>query len=109
MNLIKSYHAHFYFDHNSIETAKAIYTKGNKLNNIRIGNFNDKIVGPHPTWSFMFDFPVKELTNIMAWIPFNREGLSVLVHPNTGNAYLDHIDYASWFGKRLELNISKLK
>jgi DOPA 4,5-dioxygenase len=39
----------------------------------------------------------------------NREGLSVLVHPSTGDGYGDHLERSLWLGDRLKLNEAVLK
>ena len=39
----------------------------------------------------------------------NREGLTVLVHPNTGDAYRDHAEHALWLGAKLALRLDILK
>jgi DOPA 4,5-dioxygenase len=39
----------------------------------------------------------------------NREGLSVLVHPSTGDGYGDHLVRSLWLGERLKLNESALR
>ena len=107
MNKIKSYHAHFYFNESSLEDAREIYDASKSLSNVKLGNFNERNVGPHTTWSFMIDFAVEELVQILPWLTFNRKSLSVLVHPNSGNDLLDHTEYASWFGEKIELDISR--
>jgi DOPA 4,5-dioxygenase len=38
----------------------------------------------------------------------NHEGLSVLIHPLTGNDYDDHAQYASWLGPQLPLRLDFL-
>jgi DOPA 4,5-dioxygenase len=39
----------------------------------------------------------------------NRAGLTILVHPNTGDAYLDHAENALWLGEKLALNLEILR
>jgi DOPA 4,5-dioxygenase len=39
----------------------------------------------------------------------HREGLSVLVHPSTGDSYGDHMERCLWLGTRLSLNESALR
>ncbi|MFQ5938851.1 MAG: DOPA 4,5-dioxygenase family protein [Alphaproteobacteria bacterium] len=36
----------------------------------------------------------------------NRDGLTVFVHPETGDDLADHLDHALWLGEKLELNLS---
>jgi len=39
----------------------------------------------------------------------NRDGLSILLHPGTGDAYADHIDHAVWLGSVLPLRMNVLR
>jgi hypothetical protein len=39
----------------------------------------------------------------------NRDGLSILLHPGTGDAYADHIDHAVWLGSVLPLRTNVLR
>jgi len=39
----------------------------------------------------------------------NREGLSVLVHPSTGDSHGDHLERSLWLGEKLKLNESVLR
>jgi aromatic ring-cleaving dioxygenase len=38
----------------------------------------------------------------------NRDGLPVLLHPETGDDLLDHTAHAVWFGTPLELRLDRL-
>ena len=39
----------------------------------------------------------------------NRDGLTVLSHPETGDDYVDHTDHAAWFGAVLPLRLEMFK
>jgi aromatic ring-cleaving dioxygenase len=39
----------------------------------------------------------------------NRDGLTVLLHPETGQAYADHTDHAVWLGGVLPLKLDSLR
>ena len=39
----------------------------------------------------------------------NRDGLSILLHPGTGDAYADHTDHAAWLGSALPLRVDVLR
>jgi DOPA 4,5-dioxygenase len=39
----------------------------------------------------------------------NREGLTVLVHPSTGDSLGDHLDRSLWLGEVLPLNQASLR
>jgi aromatic ring-cleaving dioxygenase len=39
----------------------------------------------------------------------NRDGLTVLLHPETGDNYLDHTDHAAWLVATLPLRLEMFK
>src|SRR5262245_33759306 len=41
---------------------------------------------------YQLAFPPSLLASFLPWLMLNREGLSILLHPGTGDAYADHID-----------------
>jgi DOPA 4,5-dioxygenase len=46
---------------------------------------------------------------LVSWLMLNREGLDILVHPETGEDVGDHADRALWLGEKLQLNIEVLR
>jgi DOPA 4,5-dioxygenase len=52
---------------------------------------------------YQLAFPPALLASFLPWLMLNRDGLSILLHPGTGNAYADHIDGAVWLGNALPL------
>ncbi len=53
-------------------------------------------------------FAPDQFAHLVPWLMLNREGLDVLVHPNSGHALADHRDHALWLGNSLALNLSAL-
>ena len=49
------------------------------------------------------------LAAFVPWLMLNRDGLTVLLHPETGNAYRDHTAHAAWFGGMLPLRLEVFK
>ena len=45
----------------------------------------------------------------VSWLVIARGPLSVLVHPNTGDAYRDHSQRASWLGTPWPLNLDIMR
>lgn len=43
------------------------------------------------------------------WLMLNREGLNVLVHPQTGDHVVDHLNSSLWLGEKLQLNVDTLR
>jgi DOPA 4,5-dioxygenase len=54
-------------------------------------------------------FPVAEFPRLVPWLMLNRQGLTVLVHPETGDDYTDHADRALWLGAPLSLRLETLR
>ena len=50
-----------------------------------------------------------EFAKVVPWLMLHREGLSVLVHPSTGDSYGDHLERSLWLGTRLKLNEKALR
>jgi DOPA 4,5-dioxygenase len=106
-DLIQSYHAHVYYDAETKETAARLRAEVEaRFDNITMGRWHDKPVGPHPRWSYQIAFETELFAELVPWLALNREGLTVLVHPNTGQDLPDHADRAMWLGDSPELNLS---
>ena len=106
---IKGYHAHVYFNEASLELAKALCQTAGEQFSVTVGRFHCKPIGPHPCWSCQLSFDRDRYTDLLSWLSLNRKGLTILIHPLTGNDLLDHTDYASWMGKPEPLNLEVLK
>ncbi len=106
-DLIQSYHAHVYYDAETKETAARLRAEVEaRFDEITMGRWHDRPVGPHPCWSYQIAFETKLFGELVPWLALNREGLTVLVHPNTGQDLPDHADRAMWLGESPELNLS---
>ncbi len=103
--LAYGYHAHVYYDDASKPAATALRQAVGEGFDVKIGSWHDEPVGPHPRWSYQLAFEPKLFGEIVAWLALNRNGLTVFIHPETGNALADHQDYALWMGEMLELNL----
>ena len=66
-------------------------------------------VGPHPQSMYQIAFPREMLASFVPWLMLNRDGLTVLLHPETGDDYVDHTDHAAWFGAVLPLRLEVFK
>jgi len=77
---------------------------------LRIYRFWDKPVGPHPTAMFEVNvFDPHQTGTLFSWLAVNRGPCDVLIHPNTGDAYRDHTELATWMGRRWPLLDKMLK
>lgn len=106
---IKEYHAHLYFGEATLERAKKVVEKAKESGLFSVGRVHEKNVGPHPRWSCQLLFENSQLPVALPWIIGNRDGLTIFMHPQTGNDYEDHANHAIWMGERLDLNLDIFK
>jgi aromatic ring-cleaving dioxygenase len=108
---IKDYHVHIYYD--PVKTrAKAERLRervGAQFPQAKLGRWHDELVGPHPQSMYQIAFPVEMLASFVPWLMLNRDGLTVLLHPETGDDLIDHTAHAAWFGTVLPLRIEMCK
>ena len=103
VNVHKGYHAHVYFDGETLEFASSLCQQAGKLFGLKIGTVHKKPIGPHPKWSCQIIFSSKHFDEFVPWIDENRNNLTILVHALTGDDLKDHTDYAYWLGEDVEL------
>ncbi|TXT12859.1 hypothetical protein VHUM_01260 [Vanrija humicola] len=76
---------------------------------VHLYTFYDRPVGPHPIPQFELDvFGSDQLGALLSFLVANHGPLSVLVHPNTGDARGDHDQRAIWLGPKLVLDLESL-
>ncbi|NKB56196.1 MAG: 4,5-dioxygenase [Alphaproteobacteria bacterium] len=106
---ITGYHAHIYFDEASEETASRVREEIDAKFDTTLGRWHHKPVGPHPRWMYQVAFAPEVFSDLIPWLALNRNGLTIFVHPETGDAVADHTDHALWMGEILDLNIDVLR
>lgn len=101
---IASYHAHIYFDGPAQrEVAMAIRDRIAARFSVSLGRVHDRLVGPHARAMYQISFDTGTFAQLVPWLMLNREGLAVLVHPNTGRERSDHLSHAIWMGEMLPI------
>ena len=105
-NGIESFHAHVYFDADTVDQARALCEQARDEFGVAMGRVHEKPVGPHPMWSCQLTVPPETFGAFIPWLALNRDGLIVFTHPNTDDDLADHADHAIWMGARLELDLS---
>jgi len=109
MQGIQDFHAHVYFDVTTVERARALCEAARQRFDLAVGRMHERPVGPHPRWSCQLTVPTDRFGEVVAWLALHREGLTLFIHPNTGDALTDHRDRAIWMGELLPLNLEALK
>ncbi len=104
---IQGYHAHVYFDAATLEQARQLCENAADLFEVERGRVHQKPVGPHPCWSCQLAFSPSQFANVVPWLAMHRDGLTVLVHPQSGDELRDHRDYALWMGEIETLDLSR--
>jgi aromatic ring-cleaving dioxygenase len=101
---IVSWHAHVYFDPASTRPQAESVRRGvAERFKVQLGRWHDVPVGPHTAAMYQIAFDVAAFAALVPWLALHREGLSVLVHPNTLAPRADHVIHALWLGPPLPL------
>ena len=104
---ITAYHAHVYYDPAKTRgRAERLRQRiAEKFPQAKLGRWHDELVGPHPQAMYQIAFAPDMLAAFVPWLMLNRDGLTVLLHPETGDNYTDHSAHAAWFGAVLPLRL----
>lgn len=108
VNLHQQYHAHVYFDAQTLAFATELCHQVANRFGLTIGRVHQKLVGPHTKWSCQILFSSTDFDALIPWLDEHRDGLSVLVHADTGDDILDHTEYVYWLGEPVEIDLSGL-
>jgi aromatic ring-cleaving dioxygenase len=104
---ISEYHAHVYYDPHATRSRAAQLRErvAAEFPKARLGRWHDELVGPHTQSMYQIAFPSRLLASFLPWLMLNRDGLTILLHPETGNDYRDHTAHAAWLGALLPLRL----
>jgi aromatic ring-cleaving dioxygenase len=104
---IREYHAHIYYDPQNTRgrAARLRERVAVEFPHARLGRWHDELVGPHTQSMYQIAFASDMLAAFLPWLMLNRDGLTVLLHPETGNDYRDHTAHAAWLGGALPLRL----
>ena len=102
------YHAHVYYDDARRADAAAVRDALGSAFPVKLGRWRDEPVGPHPAPMYQVAFAAEDFGRIVPWLMLNRRELTILVHPETGEAVGDHSDRALWMGQKLALRLNRL-
>ncbi len=101
---IQSYHAHVYYDP-AATRGQAEWLRQNLAERfgVRLGRWWDQPIGPHGQAMFQIAFRKPLFDTLVPWLMLNRGDLSILVHPNTENQRLDHLQNPLWMGPQVQI------
>ena len=107
---ITGWHAHVYYDSATTKDVAARLRDGiaKHFPAAVLGRWHDVKVGPHPVAMYQVAFAPELFPALVPFIALNRDGLTVLVHPETGRQKADHLKHALWMGAVLPLDASVL-
>jgi len=98
-------HIHVYFNELSKPQAMSLRQMVvERFPDLTIGKTHDKPIGPHPTGNYVVLTPDERVAEVESFLKENHGGLSVLIHPVSGDDHHDHDDdHIRWIGKPVEL------
>lgn len=102
---IRGFHAHVYYDPDERPLAEKVCREAGRLFSLQVGRLHDQPVGPHPRGSCQLAFAPDVFGAVIPWLSLHREGLTVFIHPETGDDLADHTDHAVWMGRMESLNL----
>ncbi len=104
---IAEYHAHIYYDP-AVSRGRAARLREQvaaRFPTARVGRWHDELVGPHSQSMYQVAFASELLPSLLPWLMLNRDGLTILLHPQTGDPRADHTAHAVWFGAVLPVRL----
>ena len=106
---VHGYHAHVYYDRDSLPAAAALRETLTANFPVEPGRFSDDPVGPHPVSQFAVIFKPDAFQSVVPWLMLNRAGLDILIHPLTDDMVDDHTVYALWLGSPATLKLDTMQ
>lgn len=99
------YHAHIYWN-NSKERAIAISLQ-EELQKLGcpLGRVHDTPIGPHTLAMYQAVYDDSNKAAVEKYLTANANGISILLHEDTGDDIHDHTDGVRWINKELPIDI----
>lgn len=100
MDAIVGWHAHIYFDTpEQADRARRLREAiAERFPTAVMGRWHERKVGPHPGPMYQVAFGPELFPALVPYVALAREGLTVLVHPDTRHPRADHAHHAMWMG-----------
>jgi len=106
---VQGYHAHVYFDADTLDQARILCEQATEKFGVKMGRIHERLVGPHVDWSCQLAFGHEQLADVVLWLALNRDGLVILLHPLTGDDLADHTEHAIWMGEVRPLDVGMFR
>ncbi len=104
-----AWHAHVYYTPETRAQAEQLRNwVGERHPAARLGRWHDAKVGPHPQSMYQIAFGTEDFPTLAPFLALNRQGLTILLHPETGRPKDDHLLHALWMGAVLPLDATNL-
>ena len=104
---IVSWHVNVNFDPASTRSmAGSVRTGVAQRFKVQLHRRHEVPIGPHTAATHQIAFDVDVFADLVSWLALHREGLSVLVHPNTLAPRADHLIHAFRLGPPLPLRVA---
>lgn len=105
---IDDWHMHVYYAPDTRDKAALLRQWVEDRFTVRMGRWHDVPVGPHPTAMYQIQFMPDQFPALVPFVMMNRQGLTVLLHPQSGRPRDDHTIHATWMGQVLPLKADTL-
>ncbi|MBV1960846.1 MAG: hypothetical protein KUG52_02570 [Immundisolibacteraceae bacterium] len=106
---ISGYHAHVYFEPHTRPLAERLRDQLADFD-VVLGRWKEGPVGPHTRAMYQVAFAPEQFDLVVRWLMVNRQGLDILVHPDTGLGHAgDHTARALWLGRSLPVKVEYLQ
>jgi aromatic ring-cleaving dioxygenase len=109
VSTITGFHAHVYFDPDTRAAAERVREGLSERFSVELGRWHEQPIGPHSKAMYQVAFANEELASVLPWLMLHRSGLSILVHPMTGDDVADHGAHALWLGTSLPIDFEFLR
>ena len=109
MTKIEGFHAHVYYTAATKPVAARLRDALDREFTVELGRWHDVPVGPHYESMYQVAFATEAFARLVPWLMLHRDGLSIMVHPLTGNDYEDHAAHSLWLGAALPLRLEVLR
>ncbi len=106
---IEGFHAHVYYTPATKPAAARLRDAIARDFTVVVGRWHDVPVGPHDAAMYQVAFAPEAFAGLVPFLMLHRDGLSIMVHPLTGDDYEDHATHSLWLGAQLPLRLDVLR